>query len=126
VPGIGFALGMERLVLLLQQKEAEQPVSGVDLVVAGLGDQSTHYGFALAHGLRRAGLRVAMDLEGRSLKGQMKLAGRLGAAHVLILGEQELADGKAVLRNMASQQQQEIVLQDGAATVQLLKKIISS
>jgi histidyl-tRNA synthetase len=126
VPGIGFALGMERLVLLLQQKEAEQPVSGVDLVVAGLGDQSTHYGFALAHGLRRAGLRVAMDLEGRSLKGQMKLAGRLGAAHVLILGEQELADGKAVLRNMASQQQQEIVLQDGAATVQLLKKIIFS
>jgi len=125
VPGIGFALGMERLVLLLQQKEAELPVSGVDLLVAGLGEQSTDYGFGLAHGLRTAGMRVAMDLEGRSLKSQMKQAGKLGAAHVLILGEQELAEGKAVLRNMATQEQQEIMLQDETATVQLLKKIIS-
>lgn len=125
IPGIGFALGMERLVLLLQQKEAELPASGVDLLVAGLGEQSIHYGFGLAQALRATGMRVAMDLEGRSLKSQMKQAGKLGAAHVLILGENELAEGKAVLRNMATQQQQEIVLQDKALTVQALRKQIS-
>jgi histidyl-tRNA synthetase len=126
VPGIGFALGMERLVLLLQQKEAEVSSSGVELFVAGLGEQSLHYGFGLTHGLRTGGVRVAMDLEGRSLKSQMKQAGKLGAAHVLILGENELAEGKAVLRNMATQQQQEIVLQDEADMVQTLITLISS
>ena len=126
MPGIGFALGMERLILLLQQKEAEVPSSGVELFVAGLGEQSLRYGFGLTHGLRTAGMRVAMDLEGRSLKSQMKLAGKLGAAHVLILGENELAAGKGVLRNMGTQQQQEIALQDKATTVQALIRLISS
>ncbi|MFH2122129.1 MAG: histidine--tRNA ligase [Pseudomonadota bacterium] len=120
VPGIGFALGMERLVLLLQQKEAELAVSGVDLLVAGLGEQSSRYGFGLTHALRAGGMRVVMDLEGRSLKSQMKQAGKLGVAYVLILGENELAEGKAVLRNMATQEQQEILLQDEATTVQTL------
>jgi len=125
-PGIGFALGMERLVLLLQQQEAKLPASGVDLFMAGLGAPATHYGFALAHALRATGLRVAMDLEGRSLKSQMKQAGKLGAAHVLILAEQEFTEGKAVLRNMATQQQQEISLQDTAVTGPILIKLLAS
>lgn len=120
VPGIGFAVGMERLVLLLQQQEAEAPSSGVELFVAAIGEQSLHYGFGLTHGLRTSGMRVAMDLEGRSLKSQMKQAGRLGAAHVLILGEQELAEGKGVLRDMATHQQQEVVLQESPEMVQAL------
>ncbi|MBA3007319.1 MAG: histidine--tRNA ligase [Proteobacteria bacterium] len=120
VPGIGFALGMERLVLLLQQKEAELAASGVDLLVAGLGEQSSRYGFGLTHALRTGGMRVVMDLEGRSLKSQMKQAGKLGVPYVLILGENELAEGKAVLRNMATQEQQEILLQDEATTVATL------
>ncbi|MDO8946338.1 MAG: histidine--tRNA ligase [Desulfocapsaceae bacterium] len=120
VPGIGFALGMERLVLLLQQKEAELAASGVDLLVAGLGEQSSRYGFGLTHALRTGGMRVVMDFEGRSLKSQMKQAGKLGVPYVLILGENELAEGKAVLRDMANQEQQEILLQDEATTVATL------
>jgi histidyl-tRNA synthetase len=120
VPGIGFALGMERLVLLLQQKETELVASGVDLLVAGLGEQSSRYGFGLTHALRTGGMRVVMDLEGRSLKSQMKQAGKLGVPYVLILGENELVEGKAVLRNMANQEQQEILLQDEATTVETL------
>ncbi|MDD3814153.1 MAG: histidine--tRNA ligase [Desulfocapsaceae bacterium] len=126
VPGIGFALGMERLVLLLQQKEAELTASGVDLFVAGLGEQSSRYGFGLTHALRTGGMRVVMDLEGRSLKSQMKQAGKLGVPYVLILGENELAEGKAVLRNMATQEQQELLLQDEASTVQTLVALISA
>ncbi|MBU0664019.1 MAG: histidine--tRNA ligase [Proteobacteria bacterium] len=126
VPGIGFALGMERLVLLLQQKEAELTASGVDLLVAGLGEQSSRYGFGLTHALRTGGMRVVMDFEGRSLKSQMKQAGKLGVPYVLILGESELAEGKAVLRNMATQEQQEILLQNETITVQTLIKLISA
>ena len=117
VPGIGFALGMERLVLLLQQKEAQVSSSGMELFVAGVGEKSSRHAFGLTHGLRTGGMRVAMDLEGRSLKSQMKQAGKLGAAHVLILGEDELAAGRAVLRNMATQQQQEIVLEEDRKSV---------
>jgi len=126
VPGIGFALGMERLVLLLQQQEAELAASGVDLLVAGLGEQSSRYGFGLTHALRTGGMRVVMDFEGRSLKSQMKQAGKLGVPYVLILGENELVKGKAVLRNMATQEQQDILLQDEATTVQTLVTLISA
>jgi len=122
VPGIGFALGVERLVLLLQQQETETQPSGTELFVAGIGEQPSRYAFALTHVLRGAGMRVAMDLEGRSLKSQMKQAGKLGAAHVLIIGDDELTAGKAALRNMATQQQQEIVLEEAAAMAPILLK----
>lgn len=110
-PGIGFAMGMERLVLLLQQQEkgflaAEE----VDLFVAGIGEKGSEAGFALTHCLRAKKFTIAMDHEGRSLKSQMKQANKAGAKFVLIIGDAELAAGKGVLRNMATEQQQEVVL----------------
>jgi histidyl-tRNA synthetase len=125
VPGIGFALGLERLVLLLQQQEAATQPVGPELFVAGIGEQAARCAFGLTHALRVAGIRAAMDLEGRSLKSQMKLAGKLGAPHVLIIGDNELAAGLAVLRNMATQEQREIVLGDAAATVRTVLQCIS-
>lgn len=124
VPGIGFALGVERLVLLLQKLETEKQPSVTELFVAGIGEQPSRYAFTLTHALRAAGMRVAMDLEGRSLKSQMKQAGKLGAAHVLIIGDDELAAGKAALRNMATQQQQEIVLEEATAMAPKLVTMI--
>jgi len=111
MPGIGFAMGMERLVLLLaQQNSNAAPASGADLFVAALGEKAAEQAFPLVHLLRRRGLRVAMDLEGRSLKSQMKQADRCRAAFALILGEEELARGEAMLRNMASKEQQTLAL----------------
>lgn len=115
-PGIGFAMGLERLVLLLQQQEQHQE-SGpaeLDVFVAGLGQAASGLCFGLAHDLRKQGLRVGMDHDGRSLKSQMKQADKAGSAYVLIVGEDELATGSGVLRNMATQQQQTIAL-NGAA-----------
>jgi histidyl-tRNA synthetase len=110
-PGIGFAMGMERLVLLLQQKEIGiSTTAEVDLFIAGIGENGSHAGFALAHQLRAGKLKVAMDHEGRSLKGQMKQANKAGARFVLILGDAETASGKGVLRNMATEEQQEVLL----------------
>jgi histidyl-tRNA synthetase len=126
LPGIGFAVGMERLVLLLQQKETTPVASGISLFVAGLGEQSIQYGFGLTHRLRAAGIGVAMDHEGRSLKSQMKLAGKIGASFVLILGENEMAEGRATLRNMATKEQRELMLEDKVAMAQILINLISS
>jgi len=108
VPGIGFALGMERLVLLLQQQEVKIDSAKVDLFVAGLGEKASEFAFPLAHTLRQNSLNIAMDYEGRSLKSQMKQANKLNARFVLIIGENELEQGHAVLKNMQTQEQQDI------------------
>ncbi len=112
VPGIGFAMGMERLVLLLQQNAGAKALGRIypDLFIAGLGPAASEFCFGLAHTLRSAGLRVAMDLEGRSLKSQMKQADKTGASRVLIVGEEELAAGQGVLRDMRTQEQQKVEL----------------
>lgn len=113
-PGIGFAMGLERLVLLLQQQDGQQPGNEVDVYLAGLGGAAAELCFGLAQQLRQQGLRIGMDHEGRSLKSQMKQADKAGAGHVLIVGENELAAGAGVLRNMRTQEQQSVAL-DAAA-----------
>jgi len=105
VPGIGFAMGMERLALLLEQQEKGGAVPGMDLFVVALGAPAQKKGFALTHALRKAGLTVSMDYQDRSLKNQMKQAGKAAARFALIMGEEELARGEAVLRNMESSEQ---------------------
>lgn len=117
MPGIGFAMGVERLVLLLHQQGSNTLNAGeIDLFVAALGAAATEQAFPLVHLLRRRGLRVAMDLEGRSLKSQMKQADRCRSAFALIMGEEELARGEAMLRNMATKEQQPLALGADAAT----------
>ena len=111
MPGIGFAMGMERLALLLSQQNADAcPEPSTDLFVAALGEEAAVRAFPLVHLLRRKGLQVAMDLEGKSLKSQMKQADRAKARFALILGEEELAKGDAVLRDMSSKEQQQVPL----------------
>ncbi len=110
MPGIGFAIGIERLVLLLAQNGGEAPQAYTDVFVAALGGKALDKGFELVHGLRSRGLRAAMDLEGRSLKSQMKQADRCNARFALILGEDELAKGEGLLRNMATKEQETISL----------------
>jgi len=110
-PGIGFAMGIERLVLLLQQNNQFSADGGdVDLFLAGLGGTASSTCYRLMNELRKEGLRVDMDLESRSLKSQMKQADKAGAAFVLILGDQELEQGAAVLRDMATKEQTEVAV----------------
>ncbi|MDR9501457.1 MAG: histidine--tRNA ligase [Desulfurivibrionaceae bacterium] len=110
VPGIGFALGIERLALLLSQQEDLLPEPEIDLFIAALGPAGQDEAFKICHFLRALGLLVAMDYQDRSLKNQMKQAGRAQARFVLILGEEELKNSQALLRNMESHEQQEIAL----------------
>lgn len=115
LPGIGFAMGMERLVLLLQQQEKqEKRRNEVDLFIAGLGEDASTLTYKLVHELRVQGIRVAQDVEGKSLKSQMKQADKLGASYVLIIGENELESGEGVLRNMNTKVEQTIELKESA------------
>jgi histidyl-tRNA synthetase len=111
IPGIGFAMGIERLVLLLkQQGDQSEKIDEIDLFIAGLGEEAADYSFKLMHELRTQGLRVDMDLDGKSLKSQMKKADRAGARYALIVGSQELADKQAPLRDMKTGEQTELDL----------------
>lgn len=109
-PGIGFAMGMERLVLLIQQQEKEFEADNLDLFIVGLGQEPVKLAGKLSQQLRLAGISVALDYEGRSLKAQMKLANKLGAINTLILGENELEVGRAQLKNMQTQAQVDVGL----------------
>ncbi len=111
IPGIGFAMGFERLVLLLRQSQKQLPAPGeIDLFLAGLGEDGADFCFKLMHELRKDGIRVDMDLDSKSLKSQMKQADRAGALSVLIVGSAELDGGRAPLRDMATGDQVELEL----------------
>ncbi|MFO8088623.1 MAG: histidine--tRNA ligase [Desulfatiglandaceae bacterium] len=110
-PAIGFAMGMERLVALLEENgPLEQP--GPDLFVASLGAEAEKICFRLIQKLRTAGVRVEAEYQSRSLKAQMKRAGKVDASYVLIVGENELRAGKGVLKNMSDGSHVDIPLSD--------------
>jgi histidyl-tRNA synthetase len=122
-PGIGFAIGMERLVLLLQQQETSYiEADQVDLYIAGIGEQGSQVGFGLAQEMRALKYSVAMDHEGRSLKSQMKQANKAGARFVLIIGDAELESGKGILRNMLSKEDQQEIDLSASAIVECIPK----
>ncbi len=125
MPGIGFAMGMERLALLMEQREEEEPADQADIFVAALGEQAMALAAPLVHELRRLGLQAAMDYAGRSLKAQMKQAGRIKARYTLIIGDQELEKGEGVLRNMENREQVPFGLsgQAGQLARQLLEAV---
>jgi histidyl-tRNA synthetase len=110
-PGIGFAMGLERMVLLLQQQEKGLFTGAdLDLFVIGLGEKGEQLSYGLVHEMRSKKCRVAMDHEGRSLKSQMKQANKTGTKYVFIVGDDEIKKGTGVLKNMETQQQQEVGL----------------
>ena len=99
VPGIGFAIGVERLVMLLQAQKRN--ITAVpDVFIAPLGEAAEGQAFALARRLRQDGYRVELESGSRGLKAQMRRADKLNARHVLILGENELSAGKGTVRDM--------------------------
>lgn len=106
IPGIGFAIGMERLISLLpKDKGLTKPLH---LFIAVPGKDTYQEAYRIVNYLHLEGIRAEFDYEGKSLKSQMRRADKLGARYVLILGEEELKKGKAILRNMANQSQEEI------------------
>lgn len=112
IPGVGFALGLERLVLLLDaQGKARPPVSDT-VYFAVLGEASLEAALPIIQKLRRDCVRIEWDFASKSLKAQMRRADKLGAESVIILGDDELARGIAIVRDMRTKVQHEVRLAD--------------
>ena len=105
VAGIGFAVGMERLTLLLPPGETR---GRCDVFLMPLAEGATDPALKLQRALREAGVRALLDPEGRSFKSRMKQADKLGARLVAILGEDELARGAWTVRDMARSEQRQV------------------
>ena len=112
-PGIGFAVGLERVLLALEKQELlpEEP-EAVDVFVVALGEAAQIPAFKLLHELRAAKLSAAMDFAGRSMKAQMKQANKKNARFVAILGEDEVKEASALLKDMKTSEQKKLALKD--------------
>lgn len=108
-PGIGFAIGLERLLLALEmQNLIPAPKAQKRVYIAALGEDAVAEGFKIQEELRGLGVLTDMDLQGRSLKGQMKQAGKLDSQFTVIIGSNELEKGAAAVKNMADGTQKDI------------------
>ena len=111
MPALGFAAGIERLLLTMDAQGIEIPAPRpCDIYIGSMGDAAHLKASALAAMLRTAGLYVEFDVVGRGLRAQMKYADKLGARYSMVLGDNEIAEGKARLKDMQTGEQQEIAL----------------
>lgn len=108
-PAVGFATGLERLLLALEnQNLLPDKKRSVDAYVVALGEKAQAEAFKLVMDLRDAGLSAAIDYAGRSMKAQMKQANKLNAKYAVILGDDEIAEGAALIRSMADSSQEKV------------------
>lgn len=103
--GIGFGMGLTRLALALKtlaaEGKTELPVNASPvLYIAPMGEKAAIYALAAVEKLRNKGIYAECDIASRSLKAQMKYADKIGAEYVLVVGDNELESGKALLKNM--------------------------
>lgn len=113
LPSLGFAMGIERLLMLMDKQDIEIPKpSTCDLYVAVMGESASLKSFEIIKAVRSCGLIAETDIVGRGLRAQMKYADKIGAKFSMVLGDNEIEQGKAVIKNMSSGEQTEIVLDD--------------
>jgi histidyl-tRNA synthetase len=108
-PGIGFALGVERLLMELQQQQATMPEpAGITVYIAVLGSGAAAEARRWTLRLRTLGVRAETDLLQRSLKAQLKYAGKLGVRYTVVIGEDEIKTGKIKFKDMRQHSEQEM------------------
>lgn len=111
LPSLGFAMGIERLLMLMDKQGIEIPKpSTCNLYVAVMGESASLKSFEIIKAVRSCGLIAETDIVGRGLRAQMKYADKIGAKFSMVLGDNEIEQGKAVIKNMSSGEQTEIVL----------------
>jgi len=103
-PGIGFAAGIERAIIVMEEEKAPFPeFSGPDLLIIPLGKEALEFSFGLVTGLRKEKvISVELNISDKSLKSQMKVANKLSARNILIIGEKEIEEKEYILKNMMS------------------------
>jgi histidyl-tRNA synthetase len=108
-PAVGFAAGMERMIMAMDQQKVKWPVEkGLDIFVALVNEKNKDTAFKLLQIIRNAGLSADMDYSKGSLKSQMRIANKIGARYTVIVGEEELSKNMIILRNMRTKEQKEV------------------
>ena len=109
MPGVGFGLGKERLLLLMEACGYDFGAAPApQIFLAWIGDEAKLYALKLLHELRGKGIRADMDTRERNLKGQMKYANKLGAEYTAVIGGDEVASGEITLKNMSTSEQTKV------------------
>ena len=111
VPALGFAMGVERLLMVLESQEADLPEpSKCDLYIASMGEAASVRAAEVCERLRADGFEALTDIVGRGLKAQMRYANKIGAPYTVVLGDSELESGRVRLKCMESGEETEIEL----------------
>lgn len=105
-PGVGFGMGIERLMLMLSEEGVEVPEDNTaDYMIITMGDKARSFGLSLAKKLRKKGRSVQVDMMGRNFKNQFKYANRIGAKKAVIIGDDEVAAGTFSVKDMETGEQ---------------------
>lgn len=116
MPSLGFAMGLERLLMVMDAQGVEIPEDDkCALYIATMGDDAKVKAFELLKRVRECGLIAETDVVGRGLRAQMKYADKIGAKYSLVLGDNELAENKAKVKNMETGEQTEFALDNSFA-----------
>lgn len=109
IPGVGFGLGIERLLMLMDANGVEIPEpSPVEVFIVTMGDKAKAEGLGLIHTLHREGISAQMDTLARNVKGQFKYAARLNARYTIVIGDEEIEKGVVQFKDMEQHEQREI------------------
>ncbi len=109
VPGIGFAVGIERILMLLENTGVQiANPNKVEYYVAPMGEKEAEKAFEIVANLRKKGISADFDHMGRGIKAQFKYADKIGAEKVIVIGSNELAQGKAKVKCMADGSEREV------------------
>jgi len=123
-PSLGFAMGIERLLLVMENEGIEFPnPPKCDVYIAAMGKEASVYSTKLASLLRAEGFSAETDIVGRSIKAQMKYSNKIGATFSLVIGDDELSKKCAVLKNMSTGEQEEVSLPEGLVAAVYNKSI---
>ncbi len=118
VHAIGFALGLDRLIMVLPEKFGEEPQWKPELFLAYMGEKALKRALEFARRLRHQGHICYLDFSGGSLKSQMRLANKLKAEHVLIIGEEELTRDRYTIRKLDDSKQWHVTFSELSAYLQ--------
>jgi histidyl-tRNA synthetase len=121
-PGVGFGMGIERLIMTLEANGIEFPEPDTaDLFIVAMGDDALAHAVGLTQQLRVKGIAADTDHMARSMKAQLKFADKMNAKHTVVLGSNEIEDGKAQIKNMETGEKTEVSLTDIESIISLIK-----
>jgi histidyl-tRNA synthetase len=120
LPGIGFSIGEDRLVMIIEEKLDAAALNRLDLYIVPMGDEAVKHAAVLARDLRRAGVVVEVSTD-RKVKRAMELANKLNARYALLLGDNEIAAGVYALKDMAAAEQKNLTREELFATLSVTR-----